>query len=104
MPNDCDSGPDYHASRVLAGERNLKLESKLPDIGATIFTVMSKLANDHGAINLSQGFPDFACPAALVDEVTRAMREGHNQYPPMAGIEPLRQSITRKLRASYGME
>jgi len=82
----------------------LKLESKLPDIGATIFTVMSKLANDHGAINLSQGFPDFACPAALVDEVTRAMREGHNQYPPMAGIEPLRQSITRKLRASYGIE
>ena len=79
----------------------MKLQSKLPDVGTTIFTIMSKLATDHGAINLSQGFPDFACPEALLDEVTRAMREGHNQYPPMSGIEPLRQAIARKLLELY---
>jgi len=79
----------------------MKLESKLPDVGTTIFTIMSKLATDHGAINLSQGFPDFACPEALLNEVTRAMQEGHNQYPPMAGIEPLRRAIARKLLEHY---
>jgi methionine aminotransferase len=98
-----DQRQDYHSPLEIAGAPDLKLVSKLPEVGTTIFTVMSRLANECGAINLSQGFPDFACPAALVDEVTRAMREGHNQYPPMAGIEPLRQAIARKIETLYGV-
>jgi len=59
------------------------LASKLPQVGTTIFTVMSALAAEHNAVNLGQGFPDFACDPALVDAVTAAMQAGHNQYPPM---------------------
>lgn len=55
--------------------------SKLPQVGTTIFTVMSALAAEHGAVNLGQGFPDFHCDPALIDAVDRAMRAGHNQYP-----------------------
>src|SRR5258708_37141296 len=62
------------------------LQSKLPSVGTTIFTVMSKLAADVGAINLSQGFPDFDCDPALVDAVARHMREVGNQYAPMQGV------------------
>lgn len=76
--------------------------SKLPDVGTTIFTVMSQLANDHKAINLGQGFPDFEPDERLIDAVTNAMRNGHNQYPPMAGIVPLRQQISKKMEALYG--
>lgn len=82
----------------------MQLKSKLPDVGNTIFTVMSKLATDHNALNLSQGFPDFACPQGLLDEVTRAMQEGHNQYPPSAGIEPLRRAIAVKIKDHYDVE
>jgi methionine aminotransferase len=78
------------------------LTSKLPSVGTTIFTVMSKLAADIGAINLSQGFPDFDCDPALVDAVARAMREGRNQYAPMQGIPPLRQAISAKFQELYG--
>ena len=72
------------------------LRSRLPDVGTTIFTVMSKLAADVGAINLSQGFPDFDCDPALVDAVHRAMRAALNQYAPMQGALPLREAIASK--------
>jgi methionine aminotransferase len=76
--------------------------SKLPSVGTTIFTVMSKLAADTGAINLSQGFPDFDCDPALVDAVARHMREGRNQYAPMQGVPVLRQAIAAKFKDIYG--
>jgi methionine aminotransferase len=62
------------------------LTTKLPAVGTTIFTVMSTLAAETGAVNLGQGFPDFNCDPALLTEVTQAMAAGHNQYPPMPGI------------------
>jgi methionine transaminase len=78
------------------------LDSRLPQVGTTIFTVMSALAQQHGAINLGQGFPDFDCDPALVDAVTQAMREGLNQYPPMTGVPALRQAVAAKAAALYG--
>ena len=72
------------------------LRSRLPSVGTTIFTVMSKLAADVGAINLSQGFPDFDCDPALVEAVVRHLRAGLNQYPPMQGVPALRQAIAAK--------
>ncbi|MEW6165360.1 MAG: pyridoxal phosphate-dependent aminotransferase [Pseudomonadota bacterium] len=76
--------------------------SRLPNVGTTIFTVMSRLAAEHGAINLSQGFPDFAPPALLPERVTHHMAVGANQYPPMAGVAPLREAIAAKARDLYG--
>jgi len=76
--------------------------SKLPGVGTTIFTVMSQLAAECGALNLSQGFPDFAVPAGLLDGVVRHLRAGHNQYAPMAGDPGLREAIARKTLALYG--
>ncbi|HET7772599.1 MAG TPA: aminotransferase class I/II-fold pyridoxal phosphate-dependent enzyme, partial [Burkholderiaceae bacterium] len=80
------------------------LPSRLPKVGTTIFTVMSQLAAQHGAINLGQGFPDFDCDPALLDAVTRAMHGGAlaNQYPPMAGLPVLREAIATKMQALYG--
>ncbi len=78
------------------------LVSRLPHVGTTVFTRMSQLAIDHGAVNLGQGFPDFACDPALVDLVTDAMRGGRNQYPPMTGLPALRQAIAAKIEATYG--
>jgi len=78
------------------------LVSRLPHVGTTVFTRMSQLAIDHGAVNLGQGFPDFACDPALVDLVTEAMRAGHNQYPPMTGLPALRQAIATKIETTYG--
>jgi methionine transaminase len=78
------------------------VHSRLPKVGTTIFTVMSALATQTGAVNLGQGFPDFDCDAALVDHVAQAMREGLNQYPPMAGVAPLRQAVANKVAALYG--
>jgi methionine aminotransferase len=78
------------------------LVSRLPHVGTTVFTRMSQLAIDHGAVNLGQGFPDFACDPALVELVTDAMRAGHNQYPPMTGLPALRQAISAKVEATYG--
>ncbi|MEK7736995.1 MAG: aminotransferase, partial [Pseudomonadota bacterium] len=73
------------------------LSSKLPRVGTTIFTVMSKLAADCGAINLSQGYPDFSAPQRLFDLVAQHMAAGHNQYPPMAGAVSLREAIAEKV-------
>ena len=82
--------------------RTPPLTSRLPQVGTTIFTVMSALATQHGAVNLGQGFPDFDCDPALLDLVNGAMREGLNQYPPMTGVAPLRTAIARKVEALYG--
>ena len=78
------------------------IDSKLPWVGTTIFTVMSKLAADCGAINLSQGFPDFQAEPALFDAVHQAMVSGRNQYPPMAGMPELRQAVVDKVANLYG--
>ena len=82
----------------------MALRSKLPDVGVTIFTVMSKLAQDTGAINLSQGFPDFQPHPELVGLVNRYMRDGFNQYAPMQGAVGLRRNIAEKVGALYGAE
>jgi methionine aminotransferase len=78
------------------------IESRLPNVGTTIFTVMSALAQEHDAVNLGQGFPDFACDPRLVDAVAAAMREGLNQYPPMAGVPALREAVAVKMESLYG--
>jgi len=86
-------------------DASVQFPSRLPRVGTTIFTVMSALAAQTGAVNLGQGFPDFDCDPRLVDAVTEAMRAGHNQYPPMAGVPSLRAAIAQKIerlyRASY---
>ncbi|HRP65992.1 MAG TPA: pyridoxal phosphate-dependent aminotransferase [Thauera sp.] len=78
------------------------LDSRLPGVGTTIFTVMSRLAQTCGAINLSQGFPDFNAEDVLFERVAHWMRAGHNQYAPMAGCLPLRAAIAAKVEALYG--
>ena len=78
------------------------IASKLPAVGTTIFTVMSTLAAEHGAVNLGQGFPDFDCAPELIQAVTTAMNQGHNQYPPMPGVPVLRDAIAAKIEALYG--
>jgi len=82
--------------------RTPSFPSKTPNMGTTIFTVMSALATETGAVNLGQGFPDFACDPRLVDAVTQAMQEGLNQYPPMTGVAPLREAVAAKIEALYG--
>jgi len=79
----------------------MQIESKLPKVGTTIFTVMSQLAVQHQAVNLGQGFPDFDGPQALRDALTRAMNEHKNQYAPMTGISALRQQIALKTEKLY---
>ena len=79
------------------------IKSKLPNIGTTIFTVMSKMAQDYGAINLSQGFPDFEPDQQLLDRVSYYLGAGKNQYPPMIGVPELRQSIASKLASTTGL-
>ncbi len=78
------------------------LQSRLPNVGTTIFTVMSALATQTKAVNLGQGFPDFDCAPEIVDAVAQAMRNGHNQYPPMAGVPVLRAAIAAKIETLYG--
>jgi methionine aminotransferase len=87
---------------TAVAHRTPTLASRLPAVGTTIFTVMSALATKHGAVNLGQGFPDFECDPKLLDAVNAAMRAGHNQYPPMAGIAPLREAVAAKIEALYG--
>ena len=86
----------------MTSERTPTLQSRLPNVGTTIFTVMSTLAAEKNAVNLGQGFPDFNCDPALVDAVTVAMQKGLNQYPPMTGVPVLREAIASKVEALYG--
>ena len=79
-----------------------RIVSRLPQVGTTIFTVMSALAQQHGAVNLGQGFPDFDCDPRLLDAVDNAMRAGLNQYPPMTGVPGLREAVAAKIAAMYG--
>jgi methionine transaminase len=85
-------------------ERTPILQSKLPNVGTTIFTVMSALAAEKGAVNLGQGFPDFDCDPKLVGAVTEAMTKGLNQYPPMPGIPALREAVAAKMLALHGKQ
>src|SRR4029077_13085994 len=77
------------------------LESKLPTVGTTIFTVMTQLANEHGAVNLSQGFPNFEPPAGLIERVEHYLKTRCHQYAPMPGSAPLRAAIATKLADLY---
>ncbi len=83
-------------------ERTPALQTKLPAVGTTIFTVMSTLATEKGAVNLGQGFPDFECDPQLVGAVTDAMTRGLNQYPPMTGVPVLREAVAAKLQQLHG--
>ncbi|MBK6007704.1 pyridoxal phosphate-dependent aminotransferase [Ramlibacter ginsenosidimutans] len=87
---------------MTTAARTPPIISKFPAMGTNIFTVMSSLAAETGAVNLGQGFPDFDCDPKLVDAVTEAMRKGFNQYPPMTGVAPLREAISAKVEALYG--
>jgi methionine transaminase len=78
------------------------ISSRLPHVGTTIFTVMSALAQQHDAVNLGQGFPDFGCDSRLLDAVNAAMRAGLNQYPPMPGVPALREAVAAKIASMYG--
>jgi len=80
----------------------MQIETKLPKVGTTIFTVMSQLALEHKAVNLGQGFPDFDGPQAMRDALAAAMNAGRNQYAPMTGLPVLREQIARKTEALYG--
>jgi methionine aminotransferase len=87
---------------TITPNRTPAVTSRLPQVGTTIFTVMSALAQQHDAVNLGQGFPDFDCDPALIDAVNLAMRSGLNQYPPMAGVPVLREAVAAKVAALYG--
>jgi methionine aminotransferase len=80
----------------------IQLNSRLPNVGTTIFTTMSALAAEKNAVNLGQGFPDFDCDPQLVEQVAVAMKAGFNQYPPMAGVPALRQTVASKIGTLYG--
>jgi methionine aminotransferase len=79
----------------------MEIRSRLPDVGTTIFTVMSKMALEYGAINLSQGFPDFPIDDEIIELVSKAMRDGHNQYAPMPGTPALRNAISSVIQRTY---
>ncbi|MEQ9007184.1 MAG: aminotransferase class I/II-fold pyridoxal phosphate-dependent enzyme, partial [Ekhidna sp.] len=81
----------------------IKTVSKLPSSGTTIFTVMSKLASEYKAINLGQGFPDFECDEKLKDLVAKHVKEGKNQYAPLAGLPKLNETLSKKMKHVYGM-
>jgi methionine aminotransferase len=95
------SGRSYAIKNMLKSP--VAVSSKLPRVGTTIFTVMSRLATECGAINLSQGFPDFQAEPALFEATSAAMHAGRNQYPPMTGMPELRSAIADKVEALYGM-
>lgn len=79
----------------------MNLQSRLPDVGTTIFAIMSKMAVEHGAINLSQGFPDFPVDPTIIDLIHQHMRAGRNQYAPMPGVPELRQTIAQVIHQTY---
>ena len=80
----------------------MQITTKLPDVGTTIFTTMSKMATEYSAINLGQGFPDFNADERLLNFVSQAMHDGHNQYPFMTGVHQLREVISEKINDLYG--
>ncbi len=80
----------------------MNFKSKLPQIGTNIFTVMTRFAQQHDAVNLSQGFPDYDCSPDLIHHVNEAMKKGFNQYSPMAGVKELREEIAKKYEDLYG--
>lgn len=92
-----------HLRHHMTQPEYIPIRSKLPQVGTTIFTIMSALANECGAINLSQGFPDFESPPELIDLVATYMRKGFNQYAPMAGVPALREQIAAKIERLYGL-
>ncbi len=87
---------------MVSSTKPVRPVSKLPEVGTTIFTVMSALAAEEGALNLSQGFPDFDGPEELIDRVRYYLSHGFNQYPPMTGVPSLREAIARKVGDLYG--
>src|SRR5690349_3113941 len=80
---------------------SMQIQSKLPQVGTTVFTVMSQLASQYNAVNLGQGFPDFATPQRLRDALSAAMQSGLNQYAPMTGVAALREQIAHKINRLY---
>lgn len=96
------SKPLHPTSSPRVMSETLRSRSKLPDVGTTIFAVIGDLAVQHGALNLSQGAPNFACDEGLVESAARAMREGHNQYAPMIGLTALREALAAKMARLYG--
>jgi len=83
---------------------DIRFESKLPDVGTTIFTVMSRRAIEEGALNIGQGFPDYPIDPDLAGSLVEAVAEGHNQYAPMEGVIALRELIASKAKTTYGMD
>ena len=88
----------------MSTPRTPNVQTKLPAVGTTIFTVMSALAAEKQAVNLGQGFPDFNCDPALVGAVSQAMQDGLNQYPSMLGVQGLREAVAGKIKAVYGRD
>src|SRR5580692_480853 len=80
----------------------MRFDSKLPDVGTTIFTIMSRRAIEEGALNIGQGFPDYAIDPRLSDSLLQVIAEGRNQYAPMEGLVELREQIAAKLKICYG--
>ena len=95
---------DGVTGKILTVPSVQSIQSKLPSGGVTIFSVMSRLAEDVGAINLGQGFPDFDCAPELTEAVSRHMREGHNQYAPMLGVYQLREALARKIEQKFRLK
>lgn len=91
-----------HETMSVTPTSTPQLTSKLPAVGTTIFSIMSALAAEKGAVNLGQGFPDFDCDPQLINAVTHAMKSGLNQYPPMPGVLALREAVAAKLAKLYG--
>ena len=94
--------PGHALARAMTVTALTPLRSRLPASGTSIFSVMSALAQQHGAVNLGQGFPDYPIDPVLIDLVAEAMRAGHNQYPLSAGVPALREAIAAKARRLYG--
>ncbi|HFC00834.1 MAG TPA: tRNA (guanosine(46)-N7)-methyltransferase TrmB, partial [Phaeodactylibacter sp.] len=88
--------------KISMNKNEMNIQSKLPNVGTTIFTVMSALANEHGAINLSQGFPNFDCAPELKNLVNKYLQNGYNQYAPMGGVNILLQQLAKKIENLYG--
>src|SRR5208337_771529 len=86
-----------------AATDSMRFESKLPDVGTTIFTVMSRRAQEAGALNIGQGFPDYPIDPRLAQSLIEAVSDGHNQYAPMEGVIALRELIAAKLKTSYAV-